>query len=317
MQLRMPEVLFSAPYKFFKNKLKKIKRKKVIFKEIWEKHHPFMSKDIKIWIVNPGQKFIINKNILDYFPNLKIIATPSTGSNHINLNECKKKNIKVISLLSNRKRLNDIRASSEFTFLLILNSLRRIQNMENEIRSGNWRDNEDKMRGNELFEKKVGIVGLGRIGTNVASWCNSFGAKVCYYDPFKKIKKYEKRSLVYIFKNCDIISISAELNKKTKDLIDNKLLNKLKNNSHLINTSRGEIINQNHLMKFIRKTKKKIYVTTDVLSGEVKGKPLNKNVVKLHESGKIFITPHVAGATYESQFKAAQIVIEQINKINE
>ena len=313
----MSQVLFSAPHNFFITKLKKIKKKKFIFREIWNPNQLFKSKKIKIWIVNPGQKFVIDENILNYFPNLEILATPSTGKNHINLLECKKKKIRVLSLLNNRTRLKEIRASSEFTFLLILNSLRRLQDMNNEIMNGSWRDNEHKIRGYELFQKKIGIVGLGRIGGNIANWCHTFGSDVIYYDPFKNIKKYKKTSLQFIFKNCDIILISVSLTNKTYNLINRKLLSNLKYNSHLINTSRGEVINQNDLINYLSKSKKNVSFTSDVLSNEVKGKPLTPELINLYKSGKIFLTPHMAGATFESQFKAADIIIEEINKLYE
>tara|TARA_B100001057_G_scaffold259413_1_gene259617 strand:- start:333 stop:1286 length:954 start_codon:yes stop_codon:yes gene_type:complete len=313
----MSDILFSAPFSFIKKDIRKIKNKKYLFKEIWSKDELFYSRKIKVWIVNPGQKFIIDKKILNFFPNLQIIASPSTGSNHVDLKDCKSKKIKFYSLLNNRKRLSDIRASSEFTFLLILNSLRKIQNLKNEILNSNWRDNEDDLRGYELYKKKVGIIGLGRIGGNVASWCKAFGSEVSYYDPFKKIKKFKKTNLKNIFKKSDIVVVSPILNNFTKQMINLSYFNLMKKNSHLVNTSRGEVLNQEDLINFLSKSKKNITFSCDVLANEVKGKPLNKKLIKLYNNNKLFITPHIAGATYESQIKASEIVIDMINKFYE
>jgi len=313
----MPIVLFSAPFGFIKDGIKPIKNKKFLFKEIWNKKELFFSPRIKVWIVNPGQKFVIDDKILNFFPNLQIIATPSTGSNHINLKDCRKKKIKFFSLLNNRKRLSEIRASSEFTFLLILNSLRKIQNLKSEILNFRWRDNEDYMRGAELYNKKVGIIGLGRIGGNIASWCKAFGSEIFYYDPYKTIKRFKKVSLKNIFVKSDIVVISTVLNKTTKGMINFKYFELMKENSHLINTSRGEVLAQDDLVRFLSKSKRNISFSCDVLANEVKGKPLNKKLIELYRNNKLFITPHIAGATYESQKKASEIVIEMINKFYE
>ena len=313
----MPIVLFSAPFGFIKDGIKPIKNKKFLFKEIWNKKELFFSPRIKVWIVNPGQKFVIDDKILNFFPNLQIIATPSTGSNHINLKDCRKKKIKFFSLLNNRKRLSEIRASSEFTFLLILNSLRKIQNLKSEILNFRWRDNEDYMRGAELYNKKVGIIGLGRIGGNIASWCKAFGSEIFYYDPYKTIKRFKKVSLKNIFVKSDIVVISTVLNKTTKGMINFKYFELMKENSHLINTSRGEVLAQDDLVRFLSKSKRNISFSCDVLANEVKGKPLNKKLIDLYRNNKLFITPHIAGATYESQKKASEIVIEMINKFYE
>lgn len=313
----MSDILFSAPYSFIQKNIKKVKNKNFLFKEIWSKKELFFSSRVKVWIVNPGQKFIINKEILNFFPNLQVIASPSTGSNHVNLKDCKEKNIKFFSLLNNRKKLSEIRASSEFTFLLILNSLRKIQNLKNEILNSNWRDNEDNLRGYELYRKKVGIIGLGRIGGNVASWCKAFGSEISYYDPYKKIKKFKKISLSNIFKESDIVVISPILNNLTKGMINLSHFKLMKKNAHLINTSRGEVLDQKDLINFLSKSKKNITFSCDVLTNEVKGKPLSKKLIDLYKKNKLFITPHIAGATYESQIKASEIVIEMINKFYE
>ena len=174
-------ILFSAPFDFLNIKKKTQKNKlKIKFVNINTTKDLFYDETIVGWIPNPGQNFIINKKILNFFPYLKIIVTPSTGNNHINLKDCEKNRIKVFSLLDNKKELNKITASSEFTFLKILNSLRKIEVGYNEVSNGRWRENEDLMRGRQLSNKSVGIIGLGRIGSNIAKWSKAFGAKVSF-----------------------------------------------------------------------------------------------------------------------------------------
>ena len=193
--------LFSAPNKFIDKKIFKLKKFNFRFNEIWKKKD--LKKNVKItsWIVNPGQSFRINAEILSFFPNLRILITPSTGTNHIDLNNCKKNKIKVFSLLDDRKNLNQIRASSEFTFLLILNSLRRLDKAIKEVDNNRWRQNENLIRGDELYGKSVGIIGLGRIGSNLSRWLEMFGAKVSYCDIKKKTNRIKKKSIEHIFLN--------------------------------------------------------------------------------------------------------------------
>ena len=268
---------------------------------------------ITSWIVNPGQTFKVNEEILNFFPNLKYLITPSTGINHIELGICKKKKIKVFSLLNNRKKLDEIRASSEFTFLLALNSLRRLDKAISEVDNKRWRKNEDIMRGQELYGKSVGIIGLGRIGSNIAKWFKMFGADVTYYDVINKGKKYKKKSIKYIFSNTSIICICCSLNEKTQNLIDLSTLKLLKKDSILINTSRGEVINEKDLVNFLKK-RKDIFFSADVLAGETNGSNLKSKLLNMHKKRRVIITPHICGASNESQTKAAQISIDLLKK---
>ncbi len=297
--------IFSAPHSFLdeiKNDFNSLFDTE--FREIWKVSDLIPSNSLNCWVVNPGQKFIINKEVLKLFPNLDLIITPSTGKNHINETDCKNKKIKVLGLLDIRSVLETITASSEFTFLLILNSLRRLDYAVSEVSNNRWRDNEDLLRGYELNGRKVGIVGLGRIGFNIARWCDVFGAKVFYSDPYKENNKFKKIDIDELFSSSDIICITTVLTDETFGLINYQLLSKLKKNASLINSSRGEIIVEEDLLKIIEE-RDDIKVCLDVLSGEVKNAQFESPLIKLNNNGRITITPHIAGATFDSQKKAA------------
>lgn len=306
--------LFSAPNTFIDKTI--FKSKKFIFKfnEIWKKTD-IKKKNFIItsWILNPGQSFKIDTKILSFFPNLKILITPSTGVNHIDIESCKKKKIKVFSLLDDRKNLNQIRASSEFTFLLILNSIRRLDRAINEVDNNRWRQNENILRGDELYGKSVGIIGLGRIGSNLSKWLKIFGAKVSYCDIKKKNNNIKKRSINFIFSKSKIVCICCSLNKDTYNLINLSKLKLLKKKAILINTSRGEVINEKDLIYFLNK-RKDVFFSTDVLSGEINGTNLKSKLLNLHKQRRVIITPHIAGASNESQTKAAQISVNLLQK---
>ena len=243
------------------------------------------------WVCDPLKP--VTRPLLE-LTGVRYLATPSTGTNHIDLEACKDLNIKVFSLLDNREKLNCIKASSEFTFWLILSALRL----------GGFRQwkhydrNDDFMRGNELYGKKVGLIGYGRIGKNVARYCQAFGAEWDYYDPAHKKYGNVKR----MFKS-DIVVICCSLTEETRGMIKDELDGF---EGILVNTARAEIIDEAALLKWTEKGR----YATDVLHGEVQGitdSPL------LHRSN-VIVTPHIAGTTYESQEKAARIVLDLLEE---
>ena len=124
------------------------------------------------------------KSQLDLYPELRVIVTASTGTNHMDLAECMRRDCTVLSLLDDREGLDEIKASSEFTFLLLLATLKNLKAGLQEVAAGRWKANERLFRGNELFGKDVGIVGFGRIGQNLFRYLKTFGANVKHiFDP--------------------------------------------------------------------------------------------------------------------------------------
>ena len=311
------KVLFSAPSDFLLKYLGKyIEMYDVDFIEIWaEDEIPSNVQHYEAWIPNPGQNFIINSSILSKFNSLQIISTPSTGTNHISAEDCIKESVTLFGLMDQREGLNEISASAEFTFLKILASLRNIRYSWDEVSNARWRDREDEMRGSEVKEKSFGLIGMGRIGNNITRYLNAFNAKdIKFYDinvDADDLKIAKKSSLDNIFTSSDVIVVCVALNKDTNKIIDYNLLSKLKEGAHFINTSRGEIINEEDLLTVLNE-RKDISFSADVLSGEVENGTLNSEILKLHKDNRINITPHIAGATLGSQKKAAELAFSII-----
>lgn len=307
--------LFSAPHNFI-NDIKSLFNSilPTQFREIWEQQDLEVNENIEVWVLNPGQRFTVSDSILDYFPNLEMIITPSTGTNHINIASCEKKNIQVYGLLSIREEMEKISASAEFSFLLLLNTLRRMDLAFDEVKDGRWRDNEDFMRGFELQNKNVGIIGLGRIGSRMAKYCDAFDAKVYYYDPYVKSTNFPTKTLIEIFSTSEIVCVCCTLTEETKNMINFELLRLLKTNASFINTARGEIVVLNDLIRIIDE-RPDLRIALDVLPGESNNTHLNSRLITDFAKNKqIVITPHVAGATYESQTKAAYASLQLIKK---
>lgn len=308
--LTQQHCLFSAPYSFVPGLEEKYNRVlPTVFQEIWRREQVPYSTDFTVWVMNPGQNFIITEDVLDQLPGVRVLVTPSTGRNHIDLVVCQNRDIAVLSLLDDRPGLNSISASAEFTFLLLLNSLRRLDFAVGEVSEGRWRDREEKLRGHELSNKKVGLVGLGRIGSRMARYVQAFDAHPSYYDPYVENPNVHRfANLEALFSASDVVCICCTLTEETTGMIDRNLISRLRNGASLVNTSRGEVINESDLYRILQE-RPDLRVALDVLANEVRGTHLDSPLRRLHQNGQIVITPHIAGVSVESQEKAAMTAL--------
>jgi D-3-phosphoglycerate dehydrogenase len=303
--------LFSAPFAFMPE-IQAHYRKVVptCFREIWRRDEVVADPGLTVWIPNPGQGFIIDDGVLDGFPRLTAIVTPSTGRNHIDLAACSRRGITVRSLLDDRAGLERISASAEFTFLLLMAALRRFDLALDEAVSGNWRKHEDDMRGHELDGRTVGLVGLGRIGRRMARYCTAFGADVAYCDPDVADGGYPRLPIEAIFRR-QVVVVCCTLSEATAGMVGRDLLQVLPEGAVLVNTSRGEVIDESALAAAVE-ARPDLRVAVDVLAGEVSGRQDNSPLMKLARERRIIVSPHIAGATKESQMKAAEIACDQV-----
>ncbi len=227
------------------------------------------------------------------------IATPSTGTDHIDLEFFRFQGVPVYSLLDDREALSEIRASSEYTFMAILMGLRHIDRVIGSL--------DRREPGHELYWKHVGIVGMGRNGSNVKRWCMAFGASVVFSDPYVGVGYIPLKS---IFKHCDVVVLTCTYNSETYHMIDRPLLESMPEGAVLVNTSRGGVINEKDLVDVLR-VRPDITAVLDVLEGEIEGRAkesplwLMKNVI---------LTPHIAGFTHESMEKAHNIAVRLLEQ---
>jgi D-3-phosphoglycerate dehydrogenase len=259
------------------------------------------------WVCSPCPKYKIDEKILRYSSTIKAIATPSTGTNHIDIKYCKKNKIKCLSL-RNSKIINSIKASSEFAFSLILSTIRYIPFATKLTSLGIWREKEDILRSFEFSNLTIGIIGFGRIGSNVAKYSKAVGFKILAYDPFVIIKsKYvtQVSNIKQLIVNSNIVLLSLHLNNKTKNMFNENFFSIMKKNSYLINISRGEILNEDSLIKYL-KNKKIRAAAVDVVSNEQRMDIRKNKLIKYAQNNNnLFITPHIAGLTFDSENKAA------------
>lgn len=309
------ECLFSAPFAFLPEELRRGFQALMptVFREVWDAAEVEVDARVSAWVVNPGQHFVVDERILEQVPSLQVIVTPSTGGDHIDEAACQRRGIAVYSLLDAREQLEGISASAEATFLLLLNALRRIDLARQEVAAGRWRSREDALRGHELSGRQVGIVGFGRIGQRLARYCTAFEAPVVYYDPYVRDPAYRAVPLEELFSTSDAVCLCCRLTPETRGMVSRRLLERLKPEACLVNTARGDLIVEEDLAAVLR-TRPDLRVALDVLSGEVTNTHGRSPLLAFHERGQIVVTPHIAGATVESQTKAAFGALELLRR---
>ena len=248
---------------------------------------------------NPNKsKIFIGKKLLEN-SKLKVVCTASTGTNHIDINYLKKKKIKIISLTKEKRIINRISSTAEMALALTLSSLRNIVTSSKSVLKGSW--DYTKFIGRQFNSLTIGIIGYGRLGKMYAKYCRALGAKIIVYDPYSKEKKnYFTKNINFLFKKSDVISLHIHLNQKNKNIINSKKLNLMKSNVLIINTSRGELINEKDLIKFFKKNPK-AKLATDVVSNEILKRKSNLLIKNAKKNNQIVITPHIGGMTIEAQ----------------
>ena len=247
---------------------------------------------------------ILDKEIIDLAKNLKFIVCNATGVDHIDEDYAKKKGIKIVSLRNEVDYLKNITSSAEHTWAMLLSLVRRLPKACLSVQEGHWERN--LFLGDQLYKKTIGIYGLGRNGIMVAKFANAFGMKVLGYDTNKNIKTkmpaYIKlvSSEDELLRRSNILTLHIPLNKSTTGLISEEKLQKMPDSCYLVNTSRGEIIDEKSLIQLITLNKFS-GVALDVIINE---KSINSsNLKKFNELAKdhnLIITPHIGGVTRDS-----------------
>lgn len=252
-------------------------------------------------------KYFIGKDFLNLAKELKVICTPTTGLNHLDLKEIEKRNIKIISLKGEYKFLSEIRATPEHAFGLTLSLLKSYKKAFLNGSNNDW--NRDVLKGFEIFKKNVGIIGFGRVGKILSKYFLSFGANVYFYDVNKKIKERAGvkgiNNLNNLIKKSDIVLLCVNYSEKNDKFFDKKYIDLLRD-KYFINISRGELIDENYLLKRIGDDYFK-GIALDVIANENGSNNLNK-FLKLTKNRNFILTPHIGGATYESMHKTENFI---------
>lgn len=268
----------------------------------------------------------INDAVLSNFPNLKILSTRSTGYDHIRLEDCKNKNIKVLNVENYGSK-----AVVQYTFGLMINLIRKIFIAQRDVRA--YKFEYHNYVGRELDKLTLGVIGTGAIGAEVCKVANAFGMNILAIDEQENSEIIEKYNVKYtdkttLLKNSDIITLHVPLTEDTRETITRKEFAIMKSTAFLINTSRGELVNTEDLYDAII-TENLAGAGLDVIECEsiafseknitAKIKKANQNCIekvvltrKLAQLDNVIVTPHVAYSTQDSIERILKTSFESI-----
>jgi D-3-phosphoglycerate dehydrogenase len=243
-----------------------------------------------------------------------VIATAVTGIDHIDDEACSCAGIQVVSLRGETEFLETIRATAELTLAITLALIRRVPQAMNAVLRGQW--NRDAFQGTELFGKTVGIVGLGRLGSIVATYFKVFGMCVVGFDPFVEFPYTLARrceSLDELMAGSDVVSIHVSYSPATRHLINASSLARAKRGAIIVNTSRGGIIDETALLASL-KSGRIAGAALDVLNGEPDFAPDHPLKQYACDHDNLVITPHIGGNTRESFEKTELFLADKIRR---
>ena len=262
---------------------------------------------------NPNkQNFILDEEVLKY-TNVKVINTCSTGLNHIDMDYCKSNNIKVWSLKEDYELINDLPSTSELAFGLMMSLLRNIPKSYHSVKDGNW-DYEPYV-GHQIKGKTIGVIGYGRLGKIMCDLFYGWGVRLLATDPYERITTARGVPLSELLDKSDVVFLHTHVTEETRGMVDEEFLSYMKEGSYLINTARGELVDEEAIIESIKVGHLKGY-GTDVIKDEF-GDIENSKLVEfsINPNNNVVITPHIGGMTIEGQTKAYHWAINKFKEI--
>jgi len=245
----------------------------------------------------------VTKEIIDHAENLKVIGRAGSGLDNVDIVAASKRGIVVM----NTPGGNTI-TTAEHAIALMLSLARNIPQATASMKAGKWEKN--KFVGKELYNKKLGVIGIGQVGSIVADRAQGLKMQVIAYDPYISPEAAEKMgiamvSLEELLETADFITVHTPLSKETRGLIDAKAFSRMKKGVFIINCARGGIVSEKDLLDALN-------------SGQVGGAALDvfeeeptKNM-ELISHPNVICTPHLGASTDEAQINVAIAIAEQM-----
>ena len=250
--------------------------------------------------------FQVDEEFLSKTPNLLLVSSGGAGFDTIDVEACTKRGILVVNQTG-----GNAEAVAEHAVGMMISLLKKINESDRFLRQG-WDGERTEFLGLNLFNKTIGVIGLGNTGGRVADICiKGFNCKILSFDPYVPNERFneigaKKSKLDYLLSDSDIVTVHIPLNKETKNMINLEFFLKMKKGSYFVTTSRGSIHNENDLEKVIN---------SGHLSGaglDVWDKEPPDASHKLLKYKNVIATPHIAGVTIDSRRKMSEFVAKQL-----
>lgn len=267
--------------------------------------------DADIIIGDYTMKIRLTSELIEKMRSVKLIAQPSTGYDNIDIDACKRKGIPV----SNIGGANSA-SVAEHTIMLALMLMKRVLQAHSSMLEGRWIQDEMMNLTLDLKGKTWGIVGMGRIGKEVAKRLITFGTDTIYYDIVRLSNNEESElnakysEFQGLLTQSDVISVHLPLNEKTSGIFSEKEFRIMKPSSFFINVSRGKIVDEFAVAKAVKNG----WISgagIDVFSNEPVTRE-NPLVIAAREGANIILTPHIAGATNDARLRIIQTTVENV-----
>ena len=255
-------------------------------------------------------RITLNEEVLRNVRNLQFIARSGSGLENIDLDYCKKKNVKVYSSPEGNRN-----AVAEHCLGFLLSLLNNFKQAQCDIHNGEWL--REKNRGIEITNLCVGIIGYGNNGRAFAEKLASIGVKVLVYDKYLKGfsgKGVYESNMEEIFKESNVISFHVPLTSETTYIADYQFFKRFSRPVWVLNISRGKVLKTKDLVRGLNEGIVR-GAALDVLDEESKSFDMsssNRIVMDLNNRSNVIITPHVAGWTQESYFKLSNVLADKI-----
>lgn len=247
----------------------------------------------------------IDRDVIEAAPELRIIATPTTGLNHIDMDAAAQKGIEILSLRAETKFLESIHATAEHTVALTMALLRKVPAAARHVSEGGW--DRDLFLGHELFGKTAGVIGYGRIGRMVARLFAAFGMRVLAADPLVEPDRIEpgveRMSLSRVLAQADVVTLHVNHSLETERFFGDPEFRAMKKGAWFVNTSRGEVVDERALLEALAAGHIS-GAALDVLAAEHSAQIADHPLVAWSRAhANLLITPHLGGCTAESMEK--------------
>ncbi len=251
----------------------------------------------------------VDTEFLDTAKKAQVIGRLGVGLDNIDLKAARERNIPVVSA-----RNANATSVAEYVMAAMLNASRALSDADADVRQGNW--DRKFFTGSELYNKTLGLVGMGEIAHRVAKRAKAFGMRVIGFDPFVAPYDHvvqetgiEQVDLDEVFNQSDFISVHVPLTPATRHLINRDKLDLMKPHAYLINSARGGIIHEDDLVEAVANNKiAGAYL--DVLEKE----PVDINSPLLKYDA-IRLSPHIAGLTVEAQSRTALLIAHEVDRV--
>jgi D-3-phosphoglycerate dehydrogenase len=271
--------------------------------------------EAEVLIVRLGHQ--IDAEILAAGPTLRVIGSPTTGTDHIDLEAAAARGIRVLCLRGETELLSSIRATPEHTWALLLALVRKLPAAAAAGRTGAW--DRDAFRGTELAGKRLGIFGFGRVGRIVATFGTAFQMSVSAYDTTSTGAPGVTMvaSLPELLERSDVLLVHVPLDATTEGAIGAAELARLPPGAVLVNTARGSIVDEDALVGALQRGHL-AGAAVDVLDGERGPGGLSASPLLQYASehaDRAIVTPHIAGATWESMHRTEVFLAERLREL--